>query len=587
MSDFGHHPRLTRRLFLRRSAMLVGVGAAMSSSLLAACAPAPAAAPTAAPAKPAEAKPAAPAAPAAQAPAAPKTEAKPAAKEGEAVRGGNLLFVHQQIPTSLDANVWTATNGARIMRQMYDPLLWQPEGGKFVPGLAEKWEISPDGKAYTFSLRKDVKFHDGTPFNAQAVKATYDRITDPATKSLQSGRLGPYDRTEVVDEFTVRIHLKEPFTPLLSNLSEHALAPASIAAVQKLGDKYAMNPVATGPFRVKEWPDANTFVLERNPDYKWAPSFWANKETAYLDTITYRFVEEPATRLIALENGEADVVDAPPAQDYKRIKESGKFETHDFVVPGMPEFNNINITRSPTNELPVRQAMIHAVDRQALADLVFFGVYPAAFGPVTKGSWVYAKELESMYPYDPAKAKALLDGAGWKEGAGGIRAKDGKPLRVRHITTAGGFTQKAAEFVQAQLREVGFDAVVEAMPYEATVKRFTDNEYELYRLFFALIDPHDAFFLAYHSSQIEGGGQFNRTRIQDPQLDALIMQGAAESDSNKRKEIYTRLQKEIMEKAYILPNFDTVLIHAMQKHVRGFSADLLGRPYMNNVWKAK
>jgi peptide/nickel transport system substrate-binding protein len=577
-------PRLDRRLFLRRSLALVGTGLAASSSLLAACTSAP---PAAAPSKPAESKPADAAKPAA--PAA-KTDAKPAApaaKEGEPVRGGNLLFVHQQIPTSMDANVWTATNAARIMRQIYDPLIWQPEGGKFAPGLAEKWELSPDGKQYTFTLRKDVKFHDGTPFNAQAVKATYDRITDPATKSLQSGRLGPYDRTEVVDDYTVRIVLKEPFTPLLSNLSEHALAPASIAAVQKLGDKYAMNPVSTGPFKVKEWPDSNTLVLERNPDYTWAPAFWSNKDTAYLDTITYRFVEEPATRLIALESGEADLVDAPPAQDYKRIKESGKFTTDDFIVPGMPEFNNINITRPPTNELAVRKAMIHAVDRQALADLVFFGVYPQAYGPLTKGSWAYSKEIESMYPYDPARAKQLLDEAGWKEGSGGIRMKDGKPLRVRHITTAGGFTQKAAEFVQAQLREVGFDAVVEAMAYEATVKRFTENEYELYRLFFALIDPHDAFFLAYHSSQIEGGGQFNRTRVQDPKLDALIMQGAAESDVEKRKAIYAQLQKEIMEQAYILPNFDTVLIHAMQNHVRGFSADLLGRPYMSNVWKAK
>jgi peptide/nickel transport system substrate-binding protein len=589
MRESGSSRKVSRRVFLSRSLAVLGAGFA-ATTLLAACGPATPAAPTTAPAKPAAEPTKAPAAGGPTTAPAQKTapaETKPAAKEGEPVRGGNVLFVHQQIPSSMDANVWTATNAARIMRQIYDPLIWQPEGGKFAPGLAEKWDLSPDGKTYTFSLRKDVKFHDGTPFNATAVKATYDRINDPATKSLQSGRLGPYDRTEVADEYTVKIVLKEPFTPLLSNLSEHALAPASSAAVQKLGSKYAMNPVATGPFKVKEWPDNNTLVLERNTDYKWAPSFWANQGAAYLDTITYRFAEEPATRQIALENGEADIVDAPPAQDYKRIKDSGKFTTNDLIVPGMPEFNNINITRPPTNELAVRKAILHAVDRQALADLVFFGVYPPAYGPLTKGSWAYSKELESMYPYDPAKAKQLLDGAGWKEGSGGIRTKDGKPLRVRHITTAGGFTQKAAEFVQAQLREVGFDAVVEAMAYEATVKRFTDNEYELYRLFFALIDPHDSFFLAYHSSQIEGGGQFNRTRVQDPKLDALIMQGGTETDVTKRKEIYAQIQKEIMEQAYILPNFDTVLIHAMQKHVRGFSTDLLGRPYMSSVWKAK
>jgi peptide/nickel transport system substrate-binding protein len=592
---------VTRRSMLRL--VMLGSGAA----LLAACGQAPAA-PAPAPAKPAESKPAetkpaapaattAPAAPAAQAPAQKPTEAKPAESKpstapaaaasagGAAKKGGNLLFVHQQKATSLDANVWTATNAARIMRQIYDPLVWQPEGGKFVPGLAEKWEISSDGKVYTFTLRKDVKFHDGTPFNAAAVKATYDRMTDPATKSLQVGRLGPYDKTEVVDDYTVRVHLKEAFVPFLSNISEHYLAPASPTAVKELGDKFAMNPVATGPFKVKGWTDDTTLVLERNPDYTWGPEFWANRGPAHLDTITYRMVEETATRLIALENGEADIIDAPPPQDVQRVKDSGKFEVNAFVVPGMPEFSNINITNSPTSDIAVRKAMQHGVDRVALAELVFSGVYPPAYGPVTRGSWVYWKGVEDMYPYDPEKAKQLLDEAGWKVGAGGIREKDGKPLKVRHITTAGGFTQRSAEFIQGSLREIGFDYVVDAMAYEATVKRFIDNEYEVYRLFFALIDPHDVFYLAYHSSQIEGGGQFNRTRIKDPQLDALIESGAKEPDVAKRKAIYEQLQKIVMENAWILPNFDTALVHALQTRVKGFSVDLLGRPYMSNVWK--
>ena len=594
---------VSRRRALRL--FLLGTATVLAAPLAAACGQAPAAAPAAAPAKPAETKPAAPAAttapaaaakpaeaakPAAAAPAAapakPAEAAKPAAAAaGAAKKGGNLLFVHQQKATSLDANVWTATNAARIMRNLYDPLVWQPEGGKFVAGLAEKWEVSPDGKTYTFMLRKDVKFHDGTPFNAAAVKATYDRMTDPATKSLQVGRLGPYDKTEVVDEFTVRILLKEQFVPFLSNLSEHYLAPASPTAVKALGDKFAMNPVATGPLKVKGWTDDTTLVLERNPDYTWGPEFWANRGPAHLDTITIRMVEETATRLIALENGEADLIDAPPPQDVARIKDSGKYDLDVLIVPGMPEFNNLNITNSPTSDLAVRKAMQHGVDRQALADLLFSGVYPPSYGPLTRGSWAYWKGVEDFYPYDVEKAKTLLDEAGWKVGAGGVREKDGKKLTVRHITTAGGFTQKAAEFIQGSLREIGFDYVVDAMAYEATVKRFIDNEYEAYRLFFALIDPHDVFYLAYHSTQIEGGGQFNRTRIKDPKLDALIESGAKEPDTTKRMAIYQELQKIVMENAWILPNFDTALVHASQKRVKGFTVDLLGRPYLSNVWK--
>jgi peptide/nickel transport system substrate-binding protein len=597
------HTSISRDTISRRRVLrliLLGSATLTVAPLAVACSQAPAAPAKPAETKPAEtkpaeaAKPAAPAAPPApaaqQAPAQkPAEAAKPAAAAppaaGEAKKGGNLLFVHQSRATSLDANVWTATATARIMRQIYDPLVWQPEGGKFVPGLAEKWEISPDGKVYTFMLRKDVKFHDGTPLNAAAVKATYDRIIDPATKSLQVGRLGPYDKTEIVDDYTVRIHLKEPYVSFLSNMSEHYLAPASMTAVKELGDKYAMNPVATGPFKVKGWTDDTTLVLERNPDYTWGPEFWPNRGPAHLDTITYRMVEEIATRLIALENGEADIIDAPPPQDVARIKDSGKYEIDNFIVPGMPEFNNINITNSPTSDIAVRKAIQHGVDREALADLVFNGVYPPSYGPLTRGSWAYWKGVEDMYPYDQAKAKQILDDAGWKVGPGGIRSKDGQPLKIRHITSAGGFTQKTAEFIQGSLQEIGFDYVVDAMPYEATVKRFIDNEYEMYRLFFALIDPHDAFYLAYHSTQIEGGGQFNRTRIKDPKLDALIEQGGREPDIQKRMAIYQELQKTVMENAWILPNFDTALIHMLQKRVRGFKVDLLGRPYMSNVWK--
>jgi peptide/nickel transport system substrate-binding protein len=502
------------------------------------------------------------------------------------VQGGNLLFVHQQIPASMDANVWTGTNVARIMRQIYDPLVWQPEGGVFVPGLAESWEVSDDGLSYTFHLRQDVIFHDGTPFNAEAVKATYDRMVDPESLSLQVSRLGPYDRTEVVDDYTVQVFLTEPFVVFLSNVSEVALAPASPTAVAELGDDYAMNPVATGPFRVQGWPDDTTLIIERNPDYAWAPDFIQNKGQAYLDTITYRFVEEPATRIIALETGEADIIDAPPAEDLLSLMENPNFQVDSFVVPGMPEICNINTQRGPTQDLAVRQAMIHGVDRDALALVLFDGGYPAAYGPLTSGSWAYWDGVEAMYPYDLERAAQLLDEAGWVMGDSGIREKDGEPLTVRAVTTAGGYPQTVAEFIQGSLAELGFDYIVEAMEYEATARRYADNDYEVARLFYALIDPHDAFFLAYHSSQITGGGQFNRSRVEDPAIDELIEQGVAEANTEARMAIYQELQQIIMDQALMIPTFETVLAHALQPHVHGFTADLLGRPYMIDVWKS-
>jgi peptide/nickel transport system substrate-binding protein len=505
--------------------------------------------------------------------------------QDEPVSGGNLVYVHQQLATSLDANVWTATNAARIMRQIYDPLVWQPEGGVFVPGLAREWEISDDGTEYTFWLREDVTFHDGTPFNAEAVKATFDRMVDPETRSLQVARLGPYERADVIDEFTVRIVLSEPFNLFLSNLSEVALAPASPTAVATLGDEYSLNPVATGPFRVRGWDDETTLVLERNPDYTWGPDFLNNQGPAYLDTITYRFVEESATRLIAAETGEADIMDAPPAQDIGRLESSGNYQIDGFVVPGMPQILNVNITVPPTNELAVRRAVMHAVDREALAALLFFGTHPAGQGPLSSGSWAYWPGLEEMYPYDPELAEQLLDEAGWvMNSQTGIREKDGVPLRIRHVTSTGGDNQRVSEFFQASVRDVGIDWVVDIMQYEATVVRYAANDYEAARLAYALIDPHDAFFLAYHSSQIDGGGQFNRTRLADPEFDELIERALDETDVETRMELYRQLQEWVMEEVYIWPAYELTLFHVLQDHVNDFKVDLLGRPYMVDVW---
>lgn len=513
-----------------------------------------------------------------------EADTEDSADSGEPTEGGNVVYIHQQIASSLDANVWTATNAARIMRQIYDPLVWQPEGGEFVAGLATDWEVSDDGLAYTFSLRDDVTFHDGNPFNADAVKATYDRMVDPESQSLQVSRLGPYEDTTVVDEYTVEVSLSEPFVVFMSNLSEVALAPASPAAWEEMGSDFARGPVATGSFMVRDWSEDTTLVLERNPDYNWGPSFLNNQGPAHLETITYRMVEEPATRLISIETGEGEIVDAPPPADIQRLVEDDQYQTDQFVVPGMPEMCNINVTSPPTDDLAVRQALQYAVDREALAMTIFEGGFPAAYGPVTSGNWAYWDGVEEMYPYDPEMAAQVLEEAGWVLGDDGVREKDGQRLSIRHVTTSGGSSQQVAEFVQASVREIGIEWIVEALAYEETASRYAANDYEVARLGYALIDPHDVFFLAYDSSQIEGGGQFNRSRIEDPTIDDLIDQGVAESDHDARLEIYRELQEYVMEQALTLPAFETVLVHVLQQHVHDFKVDLLGRPYMVDVW---
>jgi peptide/nickel transport system substrate-binding protein len=524
------------------------------------------------------------------APAAVVPQATTAVKQ-VAKPGGNLRYGSSATPTMLDPSIHSSAPTGPISDQLYDPLIWQPEPNKFVPGLAASWEVSPDSKVYTLHLRKDVKFHDGTPLNAAAVKFSLDRIVDPKTKSLQVAAVGPYDKSEVVDDYTVKITLKTSFPIFLNQLSTRALSPSSPTAVAKLGDQWARFSVGTGPFRVKNWPDDNTLVLERNPDYTWGPSFLNHQGAAYLDTITFKLIADASTRLIALEAGEVDVIDAPPPEEVQRLKGDARFNVDSVVIGGLPQVLNINVSRPPTNELAVRQAMLYAVDRKAMASLIFFGALPAANGPFSSGSWAYWPGVEKMYLPDQAKAKKLLDDAGWvMNSKTGIREKNGLPLRVRHVTSTGYNSEKPATYVQAALKEIGIDDVVEAMAYEASAKRYADNDFEIARLGYTGFDPDGSIRVAFHSSQITQGGLFNRSHINDPKIDALIDQGAAETDAAKRKDIYQQLQQIIMDQALIIPVNEQVLYQVYSnKNVKDFKTSVPGQgsPYLGDVWLDK
>lgn len=501
-------------------------------------------------------------------------------------RGGNLTYVHLQSIDSLDANIGGGANVFRIMRQIYDPLVWQDAEGRIVPGIAQSWEISEDGTTYTFHLRDDVLFHDGTRVDAAAVKATFDRIMDPASRSLQAGRLENYRDTEVIDEFVVAMHLTEPFPGLLNNLTEAALSPASSAAVESLGDDYTLSPVAAGPFRVREWIDDNTLVLERFPEYSWAPDFMENQGAAYLDTVTVRIVEEGSTRLLSLETGEADIVNAPPLQDVDRLEATGQYQLHAAIAPGMPQSIAPNTQEGPASDFAVRQAMAYGVDREALIDLVFFGRTNIAQGPLATSTWGYWPGVEDMaYPYDPERAEAVLEEAGWiRNPQTGIREKDGTPLAMRQIVSASADWTRVGEFYQASLNALGFDITVEPMLAQAAGVRYADGTYESARSGLGNYDPQRIFFMIFHSTQIAEGAQYNRSRVIDPYVDELIERGAVETNEAERLAIYEELQRYIMEQLYTIPVYEVNFYHVLQDHVMGFHTDVHARPYLHDVW---
>jgi peptide/nickel transport system substrate-binding protein len=485
------------------------------------------------------------------------------------------------MPT-LDPPVPNSDPQSRLINSMLDPLIWQVEAGKFHPGLAESWDVSPDATQYTFKLRRDVKFHDGTPFNAQAVKATFDRIVDPQLKALLVGYLGPYDSSEVVDDYTVRVKFKDAFPLFLLNLTATALRPVSPAAVQKWGADFGQHVVGTGPFMLKEHTNER-ITFERFPDYNWAPALLEHNGLAHLDRVVHRLIPEASTRLIALERGEAHVVDFVPDQEVKRLQASAKVTVDVIPVPGLPQILQLNVTKPPLDDKRVRQAIHFAIDKQKLVDVIFFGVRKPGhnvLSSVTPGYW---KGAEGLYPFNPDRARSLLDDAGWRPGPDGIRVKDGERLSLLYITTNAAEYTRTAEIAQDMLQAVGIEMTVDAMANAASLAKYQLNEHHIGRLGDVRADPSTMSYPV-HSRNIRGGTQGNRSRYSNPEVDAKLDAAEKEIDQQKRLQMYEELQKFVMDEAFILGTFEQTLVVARSNELQGLAYDNLGRLILHKAW---
>jgi peptide/nickel transport system substrate-binding protein len=575
-------PRQTsRRRFLQVA--LLGGGLTAVSSLLAACgqSAAPAAPSKPAESKPAESKPAA-AAPAAATTSAPAKDAAPAA--GTPTKGGVLTVGIYQEPPTLDPHVSGSATAGRVIRHIFDSLVEQPEPGKFEAGLATSWESLEGAKSWTFKLRQGVTFHDGSPFNAQAVKFSFDRIADPKTKSLSAiGQLGPYEGTDVIDDYTVKVNFKRPHISFLNNVSSSNLAPVSPAAAAKFGEDFGRNPVGTGPFKFKSWTSASDITVERNDAFNWAPAFLGRTGPAFLDGVQFKFLIEAATRTGALQKGEVMMIDQTPDQDVAALKQDSKFRIDTVEQLGAPQILPINASRTPTDDLAVRQALLYALDRKAMTNAVFAGVRPPAYGPLTPNTWSYWKGCEETYAFSRDKANQLLDGAGWKMNSStNIREKDGKPLSVRYVTTDDAPSKRPGEFAQAAWKQAGIDVNLEAMAYDATAPIMARGEHNIARIGYSATDPEFLYTL-FHSDSI-AGTNFNRTMKKYPELDKMIDDMNSEPDRPKRQALSEGVQKFVMDQALIVPLHLVVFVYSTLDKVQNVKFDLRASPYYYNIW---
>lgn len=549
-------------MFGRRRSFFIGLALLLiSTAIVAACAPVASVPATSVPSAPSAAT---------SAPTAVSPTAVPAASG----KGGSIIYGMYTKFDTLDPTVTTFSVVGTIGYHVDDPLVWQTAAGKFAPGLAESWSISEDGKEYTLKLRKDVTFHDGTPFNAEAVKFTFDRIMDPETKSQTAiSLMGPYDSSEVVDDSTIKIKFKEPFAPFLNSLSLPYLSPQSPTAVKAAGKDYGITTlVGTGPYMFKSYKADQELVLVKNPNYKWGPPDLMSGGGPFLDTITIRIIPEDNTRSAALQSGELTFADTLPTQELQNLLANKDLTILSPVQAGSGHSVMINVTNPPLDDVKVRQALEWATDKQGLIDTVFNGAFKPACSPMTPNLFGYDPKTCDTYKFDLDKAGSLLDEAGWKMNAStGIREKDGKPLKLGfYFRGDDNRSKEMSTFLQSNWKKVGVDLDLQGLERAGYFDAVRAGKHHMQFWWETATDP-DVVRILFYSGNADGGT--NRNRYKNPEMDKLIDSAAAESDPAKRAALYEQIQAKALDEAIMIYLADPLTINGMSSKLKGVTMD--------------
>jgi peptide/nickel transport system substrate-binding protein len=481
---------------------------------------------------------------------------------------------------TLDPRVTQSRHETQVIMQVFDSLMFMGNDGKIYPWLAESWQFAPDGLSITMKLRRGVRFHDGTPFNAEAVKFTFDSIVDPKLGSQAAiDLLGPYKSTEVLDPYTVRINWTRRYGPALINFTTANLGIVSPAAVKRLGDDaFSRAPVGSGMYKFVEWTPRVQIVLERNEQYNWAPTVFKHKGAPRIRRLVSRFILDDSTRVAALEKREIDVAESVPAIEVRRFRGSQNFDVMLGEVTGFPETLMFNLRKAPTDDIRVRKAIMHAVNRPQLVEQLFFGLKKPVYSilaPKTPGHW---PEAEKLYPYDQAKARQLLEESGWKAGPDGVRAKGGQRLEVFYRALV---HPEVATAVQAAVKDVGIQMSVESVTKAKQDEQILANDYHILSLSWSAVEP-SLLSIVFHSRNIPRPGKFgfNWNQIASPELDRMLAQSDSTTDPARRREILVAIQKFVLDRALAFPIHPNLQATGFHRSVR----DLTFAANWYNVW---
>ncbi|MFT4149026.1 MAG: ABC transporter substrate-binding protein [Paracoccaceae bacterium] len=506
----------------------------------------------------------------------------------EPVQGGDLVIAtNGQEPACIDPLI-NATAGVIVSRNYSDSLFWQTEDGKFLPWLAEGYDVSADGKTYTLHIRKGVKFTDGAPLNAGAVKINFDYIVNPATKSqLGAAYLRPYDSSQIVDEYTLEVKLKQPYAPFINILAQSYFALLSPKQITESPETTCDAPIGSGPFIVKKWNKGSDIQFTRNPDYNWGPP-GSHEGPAYVDNLDLLFIGEDEVRYNGLLTGEIDIVDFVPPQYFADVKANPDLGFIEAIRPGTSYALHLNNSRAPFNDLKVRKALLAAIDRPAIVDAASFGAWKAA-SYLTPSTPDYDPAVEDKIVYDPALANKLLDEDGWTErDSDGIRKKDGQRLvAIAPTDGTNAPRRRLSELAQAAARDVGIDIQIELLPWQQLSERMLKGDYDIYTGLWSS-NTADMLWLRYATANIPKPELFgqNAAYFSLPAFDDLVEKARISSDPDERRQLYSKAQDLLVENVPSIPLYGDPRTAAFPHSIHGVKFDYAYlQPYWFDVWK--
>lgn len=492
---------------------------------------------------------------------------------GERVQGGTIVYGHQQEPACVFGG-WIEQ--AYLSQQVLDALTSLDESGQARPWLAQKWSVSSDNLTWTFNLKKDVTFTDGTPLDAAAVAHNFDYWVNGGNGTAAVWLGGYYKSASVVDPLTVQINLVKPYPRLAETVSQGYFGIQSKKALEtRTKDDNCRQPIGSGAFKVEKWNRGQNIVLVRNDNYTSWPAVAKHQGPANVEKVDWKFISDPTTRVAALKAGEVSAIYDVPAVEWKTVAKAG-YQELKYVTAGRPVQLSFNTEVGPFTDESVRQAFAYSLDRKKIVETIGQGLIPfEGNGPVSQSTPGYSDQAAGRYRLDQAKANQLLDQAGWTGRDGkGYRTKGGKQLKVVLPYGAGtivnGDGAAILQGVQEQAKATGFNVELIPVPQSELFagKYSTSAERDIQVGYWTAVTA-GILYVNWRPSTKESPNYWNDAFYNSSELESHILKGNSALDLAEQNAEYQKAQEFIADHALSIGLYDRLSTLAVSPKLKG------------------